>query len=312
MELNESGKSELRRKVYQALEDLPYGTRVHIDKNILESLLFKKIVYNRDTGETLKLPVWSGDFLRKIDLSEVDFEDVAWSLVVREGYDFPEEEFKDFMDEKTYEEIEDILPILDDEETVNYSNTNARIDFTKSFDYKKKGRVCILFCDFSFVDLSNNTLDDTANLYECNLANTKINTQFNTPPDKFGQIASCDLTNVKINGLTMDILKYADGYEVLDDCVLTNTGVNFTFDLNSKYIRENALAYRSMIEVGHWKSCVCNALPNIAGCFINGKRVLSDQEILELRESKKEEYKAYKRDLITSVTEDLKKSSGLQ
>ena len=140
MELNEKSKNELRSKVYQALQDLPYGTRAHIDKDILESLLFKKIVYNRDTGETLKLPVWSGDFLRKIDLSEVDFEDVSWSLVVEEGYDFPEEAYEEYMDEKTYDEITDVLLDLnlDVDGKVNYSNTNAKIEETEEVKLETK------------------------------------------------------------------------------------------------------------------------------------------------------------------------------
>ena len=168
MELNEKSKDELRKTIIKRVKDFPYGRRAHIDKELLESLLFKKIVYNRDTGETLKLPVWSGDFLKKIDLSEVDFEDVSWSLFVEDTYDFPEEEYEEFMDKETYDEMEFILPTLKQGDRVNYSETNARIDFKKSFEYKKTGRINIMFCDFSYVDLSNNTIDGTSNLFECN------------------------------------------------------------------------------------------------------------------------------------------------
>ena len=111
---------------------------------------------------------------------------------------------------------------------------------------------------------------------------------------------------------------YMDGRAVLSECDLTNTGVNFIFDLNSDYLeirKQLGNLYPRVdtyIESGEYKEDICKVLPNITGCFINGKKVLSDAEILELRESKKEEYKAYKKDLFKSVTEDLKKSSGLQ
>ena len=40
---------------------------------MLESLLFEEIVVNKEKGIKLKVPVWSGEFLREIYLSEVDF-----------------------------------------------------------------------------------------------------------------------------------------------------------------------------------------------------------------------------------------------
>ena len=102
MKLNKQGREELRKKIEEQLQNVPEGQRVHLDKELLEELLFETITYNKNTNEKLKLPVWSGDFLRKIDLSEVSFEDVAWTLVVEELWDYPEEEYYEFMDEETY------------------------------------------------------------------------------------------------------------------------------------------------------------------------------------------------------------------
>lgn len=309
MEPNEKIKDELRKTIIKKIKDLPYGRRAHIDKELLESLLFKKIVYNKDTGETLKLPIWSGDFLKKIDLSEVDFEDVSWSLFVEDTYDFPEEDYKEFMDKETYDEMEFILPKLKLGDRVNYSETNAKIDFKKSFEYKKKGRINIMFCNFSYVDLSNNTLDGTSNLFECNLSNTNI--KFDISQAKsFGQFMCCDLTNIDLRNFSCDLFQYSDERSIFDDCILTNTGANFTFDLNSDYLekRKNFNNYPSpetYVESGRWKEDICNVLPYITGCYINGKKVLSSEEVKELKEQKREEYLSYKRGLLNSVKNNL-------
>lgn len=319
MELNEQSKNELREKIIKAVENMPYGTRAHIDKNVLENLLFKKVVFNRDTGETLKLPIWSGDFLKKIDLSEVDFEDVSWSLVVEDGYDFPEQEYKEYMDKKTYDEFSDILPVLEYGERVNYSNTNAKIDFKKSFEYKKTGRNIILFCDFSFVDLSNNTLNAETNAYECNFANTKINIDNTKSIDRnyVGEFYCCDLTNLDLSKFNFDLFIYMDGRTFFSDCDLINTGANFIFDLKSDYLekRKQFKGFypepETYIESGRYKEDICEFLPSITGCNINGKKVLSKEELKELKKQKLEEYMAYKKGLFKSFGDDFKNNNGI-
>ena len=74
MKLNESAKKELRANIEEQLKQVPDGQRVHLDKELLEDLIFFK-GKNKD-GRVIKVPVWTGHFLRKIDLSEISFENV--------------------------------------------------------------------------------------------------------------------------------------------------------------------------------------------------------------------------------------------
>jgi len=129
MKLNKQGKDELRAQIVEKLVNVPKGQRVHLDKELLEDLLFEEIVYNKETGGTVKLPIWSGDFLSKIDLSEISFENVAWDLVIDKmhdtGYDkeFDDETWKKFNNDSIYS--------LPNGVKVNYSNTNAKIQSFK-------------------------------------------------------------------------------------------------------------------------------------------------------------------------------------
>lgn len=44
-------------------------------------LLFDTYTCNKEKEIKIKLPVWSGEFLQKLDLSQVDFEDVFWCFM---------------------------------------------------------------------------------------------------------------------------------------------------------------------------------------------------------------------------------------
>lgn len=57
---------------------------------MLEDLLFEIITLNKEKGIKIKLPIWSGDFLKKIDLSEIDFTDVSWNSLILEDVILPE------------------------------------------------------------------------------------------------------------------------------------------------------------------------------------------------------------------------------
>ena len=73
-ELKDKAKvKELREIIKQRLDKVPEGERIHIEKSVLEILLFDSV----NDGNGL-CPVWSGSFLSKIDLSEISFDDVLW------------------------------------------------------------------------------------------------------------------------------------------------------------------------------------------------------------------------------------------
>lgn len=69
--------NEVRKRVQEKLENNDFEGRIKIDKEVLDNLLFDK-QYVNCYDATAKVPVWSGKFLQKIDLSEVDFTNVFW------------------------------------------------------------------------------------------------------------------------------------------------------------------------------------------------------------------------------------------
>ena len=241
----------------------------------------------------MKLPVWSGDFLRKIDLSEVSFEDVAWTLVVEELWDYPEEEYYEFMDEETYDNMHKILPTLNHDDKVNYSYTNANIDFSKSFENKKTGRINLLFCNFSGLDLSKNDMSKIKGIYDCDLADTKISLLPEMFDDKKDIVISgtC-LKNIDLSNFSCDAI------DMLNErgpfrfhCDFTNTGLNVSLNPNLKDTFRNDLeknAFRYMIS-------------NLSGCYVNGKLIHSLEERQAIAQGKKAEYEKMKEDLINST-----------
>lgn len=143
MRLNEKGKQEVRQLLESLLESIPDpqndNQRVKLDKDLLDDLIFFKIQYQ---GEKLsKFPIWTGPFLRKLDLSELSFNDVVWDrqwlindiCYLGRAHQLPED-------------------LVKQDKTIDFSYTNAKIEFSKD-DYNP-----IANCNFEGIDLSTLTL----------------------------------------------------------------------------------------------------------------------------------------------------------
>ena len=81
MRLSEKDRYAFRERIEVMLRKVPEGQRIKLDKDLLEDLLFVKKTVNEEKDIMVKLPVWSGKFLRKIDLSEVSFDNVSWTML---------------------------------------------------------------------------------------------------------------------------------------------------------------------------------------------------------------------------------------
>lgn len=75
MRLTNDQKTDLRYKIKRLLESDEVKERIKIDKELLEQLIFDEGNYK---GARCKVVAWSGSFLSKIDLSEIDFDNVLW------------------------------------------------------------------------------------------------------------------------------------------------------------------------------------------------------------------------------------------
>ena len=241
--------------------------RITISKDILESLLFETIIYDKENNGILKLPVWSGKVLSKIDLSDVDFEDVAWGLY--SDWEEPYRDYLKYMDPKVARRFSNGL-LVDIQRTfdsshIDYSHTNAKIDFSKSFECKVSGKARIHKCRFIGVDLSNNDTRKIDSIVDSNLADTKLVFY----PEYVPLCVMSSLENTDMSRLTIDGGPIVLGEPMPFDyyCDLTNTGVNITFNYLDEdvYYISNVNVYNEFVE-------------HLSGCTINGKLVKSVED----------------------------------
>lgn len=325
MKLNKSNRDQLRQEVELLLQDVPAGKRIHIDKDILETLLFEVRTYtvlpkekSRYSGRqvSVKYLIWSGKFLQKIDLSEVSFEDVVWDVHFSPHIHFygnPKNVYSDCS-----------------VDLINLSNTNAKIDFSLAADFKYYGRLCIGNCNFSSVDLSQTKLAGICSAKQSVFDNTNIQIDFSGE----NQIAIC---NSSFYGVDLSTQVVDEGNFVrdarpsfIDSCNLSRTGLKIdTF----RPSREDIAKFQVYKEL---RSTIRGDLPraveNLAdslqpyliyrrgmkeiaqlvkmgyleGCFINGVEMVSLEERKENAKKLLLKYTDYKDDLFISLTVDIK------
>ena len=299
MKLSKKDKQELRKSVEVLLNASPDNKKIQLSNETLDQLLFDTYVIDEKKGIKMKIPVWSGDFLRKLDLSRVSFEDVSWAIqwdIMTDRDIYFDEEFGKLL----YEKLSKLeFSLLKDDYYVCYANTNARIDFSKSFDAKynryHNGHkiIEIAFCDFSNVDLSDslNLLQFEISPYLSNFSNTNI---------KYNNICNPLLTNFSNNNFSeLEI----DVVEILEDegeNDYSNTGVNLVLDpgkfqlllgqetKNSRRDYYIKLLKESMEK--YW-----------GGCYLNGKLIQPTDEKKQTVEQILEEYEQYKNQIFTNI-----------
>lgn len=220
MVLSRENKEKLRREILQQLDNIAVNEKIHFDKNLLEELIFETIVFD-NSRLILKLPVWTGTFLRKIDLSEISFEDVSWSLLSNLDYGVLSCHF----DNSVLEKIEEAKSI-NNGKVIDFSYTNANIDFEKSYEAKKSRGIEIRSCDFSGVDLSNNTTKNIIFAHQVNFANTNLKILDKKSLWWFVEcnLENLDLSNFKVSGL--DLIDFGIMPSKFSLCNLKNTGIN--------------------------------------------------------------------------------------
>lgn len=210
--------AEVRKTVEEEVKKVPEGTRVKFDKDLLENLLFEKIVINKSQNKVAKIPVWSGEFLSKIDLSDVDFENVSWSFNrwIREGYN----PFEDISDVDLF----DLNGEIDYDAEIIYKNTNANIDLSKSFEFKEQGAIDVGGVDFENTQLSIGNAK-TVYFSETNLKGTNIDLRSAVDIDGF----ITDFTGVDLSFFKVDGERVFHG-DILCSCNLCGTGINMIIE----------------------------------------------------------------------------------
>lgn len=225
MKLNDAHKRNLREQIPIMLSELPEGDKITLDKDLLENLLFDVIPCNSE-NKKVKLPVWSGPFLRKIDLSEISFDNVSWSLLSEYGMLF--EEMINYFDENTQNKIDEYSN--EKQIYIDYSYSNATIDFNKSWEANFE-TIYIANCNFEGVDLSNNIISKNLEINNSSLAHTGIILDHHNIKNCI--ISYTNLSNVDLSNFTIDGDKLLEGETTqklsLDSiCNLCGTGINIS------------------------------------------------------------------------------------
>ena len=333
MKLNLKARDELRYLIEEKLVDVPEGERIHLDKELLEQLLFEtSLVELSDidemTGKKIiaKNLIWSGSFLSKIDLSEVSFDDVIWNVIYDEGVYFANDEIN------LYEKY--------GIKEINLSNTNAKIDFSKSFGrkYKNDWEVELMCCNFSSTNLSNNLIDYNFTAEKCNFSNTSLSVMFKSGCSI--RFYTSILSGLDLSKCVVDETAFGEEYQqyVFFDCNLSNTGLkvkttNIPNDMISKYkkwlslrdlfnlddvlgvekkkinfemnqLYKDIYAYRFSLEGIHYLGEVI-AKGFLIGCYVNDKLIVSKEQSQVFSHKKKEEYEEYKNKLFNSINDSI-------
>lgn len=253
MKLSYGCRCKLRKQIEEILKNVPDGQKIHLDKDLLEELLFEKEILcgtgNENKKAVAKLPVWSGTFLRKIDLSEVSFKNVCWAAEFYLLSSLWDKKYSKFLS------------------NVNYSYTNAKINFADAFyvTYHGLRSIYIQHCNFEGVDLSNTKFDNELfELYLSNISNTNICLK-NTKKIVFtdSNVSNIDLSFIKVN---LDDMFDEDKCFKLDSTNFYNTGLQITCNEDSleKYQKSKFI------------KCVNSG--KLQGCYLNGQLINSAME----------------------------------
>lgn len=152
MGLNIYQRDKLRKSIEEILKHSPNTKKVSIKKEVLEQLLFEEVVLNEKENIVIKLPVWSGEFLEKIDLSEVDFTNVSW------GGLYYLEKNNDILDE---EDILEYYNALKENDSVGKEILIADINYFKESNlYGQRNN----FIDYLFSVIHKSILDNKSQL----------------------------------------------------------------------------------------------------------------------------------------------------
>lgn len=226
MKLNTQYRNDLRTYVVTQIQGLcekgefPEGTRVKLDKNLLEELLFE--IKKDENGQEYKEIIWGMRAgLDKIDLSDISFDNVNWEL--------------DYL--------------------LNLSNSNASIKFKNA--YRGKKGVVVSHVDFENVPLSKSNADAIDSAHNCSFKGTKIKlTPFT--PTTMKRFTQCDFTGVDLHESVLTSFQILVGNPV--DCfkgsIFKNTGIHI--EMTNLVDHQNSIS--RMIHDGDLAGCYVNGV----------------------------------------------------
>ena len=219
MKLNYSDRCNLRDYLLNVLEDVPEVERVSLPNDLLDQLIFERA--KGYDGLLYKVPVWTGSFLKKLDLSNISFEKVLWN------------------------------------------RTSECLDELFSSDVQRR------------LELSYNIHDYRSCLYDIDFSGTNVRI------NSFSNLSTCGMRNCNLEGVDLSNSKFTidDGNDFdVFNVNFSKTGCKFRV-LNKL---ENKSNFKTLLEED-----------NLAGCYINGVYVRSNDARNLMKGSLKNKYDSY-------------------
>ena len=219
MKLNYSDRCNLRDYLLNVLEDVPEDERVSLPNDLLDQLIFERA--KGYDGLLYKVPVWTGSFLKKLDLSNISFEKVLWN------------------------------------------RTSECLDELFSSDVQRR------------LELSYNIHDYRSCLYDIDFSGTNVRI------NSFSNLSTCGMRNCNLEGVDLSDSKFTidDGNDFdVFNVNFSKTGCKFRV-LNKL---ENKSNFKTLLEED-----------NLAGCYINGVYVRSNDARNLMKGSLKNKYDSY-------------------
>lgn len=282
MQLNTKSKNELRNFIEEKLSTVSYSNSpIHLNSDLLEELIFEKAMFS-GVG-TVKLPIWTGEFLRKIDLSEVSFDSVIWNSNYSEYYSEHELHF------------EQGIIYKDRKYPIDFSMTNAKINLFKSFDHSFEG------CNLSCVDLSSTPIfSKNYSFIDCDLSFSGLKFDFSNllfiskdeSDPKNGCIINCSLEGLDLSNQILNylVLLYSPEFRIFEFENFINVNFKDT-RLNILYNDYSLSEYGGNDDETRYKKLGFNALKtsgNLDGCYIdnvlfkNGDSDINEEEYIKV------------------------------
>ena len=304
MKLNVESKNKLRTKIVEELKGVPADKKIKLDKDLLESLLFDEIEFTRTIDCKIvslkaRIPIWSGEFLRHIDLSEVDFSNVAWSIL---GYDASLNMYSIFPQEVLQKVEEKRTQLKDRTYLVNYSCTNANIDLSRSFEAINDHSIDIRKCNFAGLDFSNQNFGEIYNIIviESDISGTKLG----IPHDINFEAHKSSLCGLDLSDRAIDGWEYLcyDGVNPIEltGCKLCGTHVKVVlrFIKNDPAVKTLAEPLREAMRT------------SLINCYINDVLVKSPARLASEKKRLQKQYQAMESQTLDDVVTSVQKQLG--
>ncbi len=291
MKLNKKGKEELRTFIEEQLENrIPNDSRIHLDKELLESLLFE--IHMTKDKQLAKFLIWSGPFLSKIDLSEISFEDVVWNLQECETSSYG------LFETNYYQNIS----------SIDLSYTNAKIDFNQSYRMKQFDYEIVNGVKLEGVDLSHSNGECIKDFNNSNFKDTNILVQFHFNLNDLADQNNSWVCNTNFENVDLSNVEIPAWYfsEYLEEHGIyggnfTNTGLKINTTIEPEDEADLKSGLKTIGELVQNEAFI--------HCYIDGTLMLSRKEKEEIKIQKLNAYQAFKEELFATTQKSIESQS---